>query len=219
MFVGNRHLDDSALIRRYLAERGLEALDASDEEGLRHLVRCASCDARYVAMQRAFEDAREAVADRADAAVTPELLAEQHARILRRVDAHYYGPRVLAFPRGAAPSHASVPSPLVLRWIAVAAAAGLVIGLTAGQLLHIRRDGVSIARNADSAPVTSSIGPARSTPVLRAVNGVPSVDENAFLSEMDLATAAPQAAELRAIYAFTLEAPRDTLPPPRTPKF
>jgi hypothetical protein len=211
VFVGKRHLDDSAMIRRYLAERGLEALDASDEAGLRHLVRCTSCDARYLAMQRAFDDAREAVIDRADAAVTSEILAEQRARILRRVDAHYAGPRVLEFPHGSVPAHLSAASPIVVRWVAVAAAAGLVIGLTAGQFLHLRRDDAAVARNVASAP--ASIRAAHMTPVLRAMNGVPAVDENEFLSEVDLAAAAPQAAELRAIYAFTMEAPRDTAPP------
>jgi hypothetical protein len=214
VFVAKRHLDDSALIRRYLADRGLEALDASDEDGLRHLVRCASCEARYIDMQRAFDDAGEAAVERADAACTPDLLAEQHTRILRRIDAQYEGPRVLAFPRGSAPAHASAPSPLMLRWLAVAAAAGLVIGLTAGQLLHIQRDGVSFARNTVSAPApaAASIRAAHTTPVMRAANGVPAVDENEFLSEVDLAAAGPQAAELRAIYAFTLEAPRDAAP-------
>lgn len=213
MFVGNRHLDDSALIRRYLAERGLEALAASDEAGLRHLVRCTSCDARYVAMQRAFDDAGEAVVDRADAAITSEQLTEQHARIMRRVDAQYAGPRVIAFPNGPAPTNATWPSRPMLRWIAVAAAACFVLGLTAGQLLHIRRDGISIARSTDSSPRPATMRATHSTPVLRAANGVPPIDENEFLSEMDLAAAGPQAAELRAIYAFTIEAPRDVAPP------
>jgi len=213
VFVGNRHLDDSALIHRYLAERGLEALAAGDEAGLRHLARCASCDARYVAMQRVFDEAREAAVDRADAVVTPERLVEQHARILRRIDTQYGSPRVIAFPNGPTPSHPSGLSPLVLRWAAVAAAAGLVIGLTAGQFVHFRRDGISVARSTVSAPAPAMIGATRSTPVLRAVNGLPAVDENEFLSEMALAAAAPQAAELRAIYAFTIEAPRDVAPP------
>lgn len=213
MVVGSRHLDDSALIRRYLAERGLEALAASDEAGLRHLVRCASCEERYVAMQRAFDEVRDAAIDRADAVVTPERLAEQRARILRRIDTLYASPRVLAFPNGSAPSHPSGLPPLVLRWAAVAAAAGLVIGLTAGQFVHFRRDGISVARSTVSAPAPAMIGATRSTPVLRAVNRLPALDENEFLSEMALAAAAPQAAELRAIYAFTIEAPRDAAPP------
>jgi hypothetical protein len=207
VFVGKRHLDDSALIRRYLAERGLDALEASDEAGLRHLVRCAPCDARYVAMQRAFEETREAVIDRADAACTPERLAAQRDHILRRIDAQYSGPRVLPFPSGAAASHAPVTSPLIRGWIAAAAVAGLVIGLTAGQFIHIRRDTVSSARS-----MTPAIGPAHATPVLRSVNSQPAVDEEQFLSDVDLAASAPQAAELRAIYAFTIEPPRDVAP-------
>jgi hypothetical protein len=207
VFVGRRHLDDSALIRRYLAERGLDALEARDEEGLRHLVRCASCDARYVALQRAFDETRQAVLDHADAACTPERLAEQRDRILRRIDAQYSGPRVLPFPNGMAAAHAVVPSLLFRRWIAAAAVAGLVIGLTAGQLFHIRKDGVPLARS-----VSPAIGPAHATPVMRSVNSVPEVDEEAFLSEVDMAAAAPQAAELRAIYAFTIEASRDVAP-------
>ena len=207
MFVGNRHLDDSALIRRYLAERGLEALEASDEAGLRHLVRCPSCDARYVALQRAFDDARDAVVDRADATFTPERLAEQRDRILRRIDARYDGPRVLPFPAGAVAAHGTPPSLLVKGWIAAAAVAGLVIGLTAGQFLHFTEDAAPVARS-----VAPAIGPARATPVLRAVNSAPAADEEAFLSEIDMAAAGPQAAELRAIYAFTMEAPRETMP-------
>jgi hypothetical protein len=211
VFVGNRHLDDSALIRRYLAERGLEALETSDEAGLRHLVRCEACEARYVALQRTFDDARDAVINHADATFTPDRLAEQREHILRRVDAQYSGPRVLTFPTGATTAHAAVPSSLVKGWIAVAAAAGLVIGLSAGQLIHIRRDTASSVRNAVPA-LGPAIGPAHATPVLRSANGVQTVDEDEFLSEVDMAAAAPQAAELRAIYAFTMEAPRDSVP-------
>jgi hypothetical protein len=207
VFVGNRHLDDSALIRRYLAERGLEALETSDEAGLRHLVHCEVCEARYVALQRNFDDARDAVIDHADATFTPERLAEQRERILRRIDAQYSGPRVLPFPAGVTAAPAAVPSRLVKGWIAAAAAAGLAIGLTAGQLIHIRKDAAPVVRN-----VAPAIGPAHATPALRAVNAVQAVDEDEFLSEVDMAAASPQAAELRAIYAFSMEAPRDSAP-------
>ena len=37
----------------------------------------------------------------------------------------------------------------------------------------------------------------------------PAVNDDQFLSEIELATAAPRTRELRAIYAFTLEEPRD----------
>ena len=98
MFAGKRHLDDDALIRRYLADRGLEALEGSDEALLRHLVQCSPCEARYVALQVAFDQARDAIVADAEATCSPDRLAHQRDRILRRVVAQYAGPRVLPFP-------------------------------------------------------------------------------------------------------------------------
>jgi len=60
VFTGKRHLDDNALIRRYLADRGLEALESGDEALLRHLAHCPACDARYAALRSTFDDTREA---------------------------------------------------------------------------------------------------------------------------------------------------------------
>ena len=82
-----------------------------------------------------------------------------------------------------------------------------MIGLTAGQFIHIRRDSVPSARS-----MPPAIGAAHATPVLRSVNLQSTVDEEQFLSDVDLAASAPQAAELRAIYAFTIEPPRDIAP-------
>ena len=214
MFVGKRHLDDRALIRRYLADRGLEALEARDEALLRHLVQCPDCEARYVALQAAFDESRGAAIAGADEACSAGRLATQRDRILHRIDAQFEGARVLAFPASGTSHATTKPSPLVRRWVAAAAVAGLVVGLTAGRFLPFGgHDESATARR----PV-SAAGPAtpRSTPVLRAVNTnrPQPVDEDEFLSEVDMATAAPQAAELRAIYAFTLEASRDGSPRP-----
>ncbi len=44
---------------------------------------------------------------------------------------------------------------------------------------------------------------------MRALHVEPAVNDEQFLSEIELATAAPRTRELRAIYAFTLEEPRD----------
>jgi hypothetical protein len=205
--AGKRHLDDSALIRRYLAERGLEALDPSDETILRHLVGCPSCEARYVEVLRTFDEARDAVLDRADSDCSPERMAEQRDRILRRVDALYDGPRVLPFRKGTAAAPAAAQTGIVKGWIAAAAVAGLVIGLTVGQLFHLRSDAAGTARGG-----IATLSAPHSAPVLRSPNGPPPVDEDQFLSDVDLAAAGPQNTELRAIYAFTLETPRDAIP-------
>ena len=101
MFAVKRHLDDNLLIRRYLADRGLAALDAQDEAPMRHLAHCAACEARYQTLRAAFEETRAAAATDADAACSEDRLAHQRERIMRRIDALQSGPRVLPFPAAA----------------------------------------------------------------------------------------------------------------------
>jgi hypothetical protein len=71
----------------------------------------------------------------ADAVFTPERLARQQARILQRLEQDGRPGRVIAFPghpqEGAAPRVRPAT-----RWIAAAAAAGLLVGLLAGHLAH-----------------------------------------------------------------------------------
>lgn len=211
MFAARTHLDDGALIHRYLADRGLEALESGDEALLRHLAQCAACEAHYAALQAALDASRDAVIEQADLALSADRLAAQRDRILRRIDVHCGGPRVLAFP---APGHSAAASHqprLMRRWVAAAAVAGLVIGLTAGRLLEFGPGSHDAAMRRPAAE--SGTAPSPAAPVMRSVHTELPVDENEFLSEVDLATAAPRAAELRAIYAFTIEEPRDV--PPR----
>jgi hypothetical protein len=101
-----------------------------------HLDVCQQCRSRYEAfsdwLARIQEDARS----EADEAFTPERLAAQQAQVMRRLEALERPARVIAFPKFARPitstqGHAQ-------RWVAGAAAAGLVIGLAAGQFLDIR---------------------------------------------------------------------------------
>jgi hypothetical protein len=72
----------------------------------------------------------------AEDAFPPERLAAQQAQVLRRLEALERPARVIAFPRFARPvtstqGHAQ-------RWVAAAAAAGLLIGLAAGQFFDVR---------------------------------------------------------------------------------
>jgi hypothetical protein len=91
--------------------------------------------------------------------------------------------------------------------VAVAAAAGLIVGLTAGRLMFDGGAGAPAVARQDAAPASSA--PARQTPTIRALHTEPADTDDVFLSELELATAAPRTRELRAIYAFTLEEPRD----------
>jgi hypothetical protein len=205
VYAANRHLDDDALTRRYLVARGLAALDAGDEALLQHLGQCPACEARYAALLAALEDAREAVLADASGACAPDRMERQHERIMRRVDALHAGPRVLPFP-AAAPHPQPAPRPWVFRrWVAIAAAAGLVVGLTAGRLLFDGGTRTTAVARPQAAPAAAM----RPVPTLRALNADAADSDDQFLSEIELATAAPRTRELRAIYAFTLEESRD----------
>ena len=208
MFAAKRHLDDSALTRRYLADRGLAALDQGDEALLRHLAHCPACDARYAALRSGFEEARQAAVEDAAAVCTQERMDRQRERILRRIDAQHAGPKVLPFPAAGTGGQAAPQPRVFLRWVAAAAAAGLLVGLGAGRLMFDGAAGVPTVARQEAAPA-SAPAPARQTPTIRALHAEPADTDDLFLSELELATAAPRTRELRAIYAFTLEEPRD----------
>lgn len=210
MFGGKRHVDDSALIRRYLADRGLEALEPRDEAVVRHLGRCAACDARYTEVRAAFDGAREAALDEAEAACTPERLDRQRERILRQIDGLSGNTRVLPFPAVAQGARRSGEHRVLARWVAAAAVIGLMVGLTAGRLLDL---GGSTANPGVQRQASAVQSAPRGVAAIRPASADSLLTEDQFLSELELATSAPRAAELRAIYAFTLEEPIDASRP------
>jgi hypothetical protein len=146
-FAANRHLDDDVLA---------EIWSTASSEGRTathpHLTSCAHCRARYSAFTGWLDDLRNEARAEADEAFPPERLAAQQTAIFRRLEALERPARVIAFPKHARP----VPSsqPFARRWIATAAAAGLVIGLAAGQILDLRHalEGPSPARTTGAVP-------------------------------------------------------------------
>jgi hypothetical protein len=213
VFAAKRHLDDTLLIRRYLADRGLAALDASDEGPLRHLAHCASCEARYHALRISFDETREVALAGAEAACSADRMERQRERILRRIDALQSGPRVLPFPAAGQNGHAA-PQPRVFRrWVAAAAVAGLLVGLGAGRMVFDGRGARTTADARQQMTPAAAPAPSRQAPTIRALHVESGLSDDQFLSEIEMATAAPRTRELRAIYAFTLEESRDL---PRT---
>jgi hypothetical protein len=131
----------------------------------------------------------------ADDSFPAERLAAQHAQIFRRLEAAERPARVIAFPRFAQPltsrtSHAS-------RWIAAAAAAGLIVGVGVGQLMDLRHS-LSRATTEQVAPTTMAAQ--RLDPRLSPVNVT---RDEAFLSELDASLSRAAVPELRALDAFT----------------
>jgi hypothetical protein len=126
-----RHLDDAAL-----AEIWSAAAASGQAAADQHLNGCAQCRARYAAFTGWLDRLRDDAHAEADELFTPERLATQQAQIVRRLEALERPARVIAFPRFARPATSTQGH--AQRWIAAAAAAGLVIGLAAGQFVDIR---------------------------------------------------------------------------------
>ena len=129
----NPHLDDDAF-----AQVWTDRLSQDDAGGSRaaetHLQACADCRARYATFTGWLETVRTDARGEADDAIGPERLASQQAAITRRLEALEHPARVIAFPKFSQPTSSSrTPS---RRWVAVAAAAGLVVGVGLGQVFE-----------------------------------------------------------------------------------
>ena len=174
--------------------------DGLDQDALAHVAGCEACAealARYTAEADGFRDAAIAEAD----AVFDETRVEaQRLRILERLAQVGHAARVLRFP--ARTRDAAMPVPTgSRRWVSVAAAAGLIIGLLAGQLVHLvpwdprstRDQTVSIQSSARQSPV-----------LVPASNGSGrALSDDELLDEIDAAVQLRRAHSLRALDELT----------------
>jgi hypothetical protein len=183
-----RHLSDSQLI--------VACQPVPDDQGhpghgyLDHVEHCPPCRARHDAVARMLDDARRTAELAAEDAFPLERLAQQRDRILARVDELCRAGKILTFPSAhprnvpAQPSHRT-------RWVAAAAAAGLVVGLLGG---HLTRDFSSrpslLGRHAVQAGV-----------ILRPARPLPSEDE--LLGQVEVAFEGTGPSALRTLDALT----------------
>ena len=184
------HLDDAGL-----AAIWTDASTTNIRQIHPHLEHCAKCRARFGDLSSWLENIRTDAVGEADENFPPERLAAQHAIIFRRLEAAERPARVIAFPRFAQPltsrtSHAS-------RWVAAAAAAGLIVGVGVGQLMDLRH---SLIR-ATAAPAHVAAQAVTTGHDVR-VQAVSATRDEAFLSELD-ASISHGVPELRALDAFT----------------
>lgn len=187
------HLDDAAF-----AELWTNALaDGREPAEHPHLRGCAECRLRFTSFSAWMDEVRgDAAADAAEA-LPHERLAAQQAVIFRRLEALERPARVIAFPK--AGDSASRRSP-VRRWIAAAAAAGLVAGMGLGQIFDIRlwspqSTQVRTSRTGEPASVPAARGPV-------ALPAVASISDEAALAELE-EIATPRYEALRAYDTFT----------------
>jgi hypothetical protein len=195
-----KHLTDERLIDTYFARVG----DRSDLDAVRaecdHVEGCEVCARRYRTLTTSLERLRQDATAEADAYFTADRLATQRHHIMRHLEGAEHPARVIPFPHAAAPPRARGHAPFV-RWVAAAAAAGLLIGVSAGRLLYVQW-GVS-PRAADSVQARAS-GPALRAPVTgyAGITLNRNVDE-AFLSEVETAVSQQRIAALQALDAMT----------------
>jgi hypothetical protein len=128
----NRHVTDADLIAVWTDSRlgGAPPTAAGT-----HVRECSACRTRLTALTSWLESLRTDARQEADEAFPRERLMAQQAQILRRLEAMERPARVLAFPRFT--KAISARDAGRHRWIAAAAAAGLVVGIGLGQTFHL----------------------------------------------------------------------------------
>lgn len=129
----------------------------------------------------------------ADVVFTDERLARQRAHILRRIEEETRPGQVIAFPN-AQPARPALRARPGMRWIAGAAAAGLLIGVAAGHLAHDLPGGIrAVPSAADSRSGLQ--------PTLQAVSTMMSEEE--FLGQMEVAIETTGGSALRPLHDLT----------------
>jgi hypothetical protein len=200
------HLDDDAIAALWSARaaattdgeawtEGPATLDGVRDES--HLQGCVQCRARYDAFADWLSDARVEAIGEADDIFSADRLAAQQAQILRRLETLGRPARVIAFPRFSGSVAVDRRGPE--RWIAAAAAAGLIVGLGAGELLDIRRSMGGTASTHLTGQVLSPVGQA----ARGALQPVVLSSDDAFLYDVDATSTSPRVEALQALDALT----------------
>ncbi len=191
----NRHLDDAGL-----AAIWTEGSLAGKQPTHPHLAACADCRTRLAALSSWLDDLKVDARAEADEAFSSERLAAQHAQIFRRLEAAERPARVIAFPKFG--RRATSPSSSASRWVAAAAAAGLIVGVGVGQLMDFRPALRPNTPQATQSRLSDVRQPrAGSEASVRTVSTT--VGDEAFLSELDASLRRPTVDELRALDEFT----------------
>jgi hypothetical protein len=173
---------------------------AKEHVAFAHISRCDACAGEFARLISEAEGLREVAFAQADDVFDDAMLDAQRTRILDRLAHLGKAARVLSFPRRTREAVMPV-SGNGRRWISVAAAAGLIIGLVAGQMLHflpsnsrpLRDDGVSM--QAVDRPTGGGIIPASAT--------MPVLTDDELMEEVEAAVQLRRANSLRAIDALT----------------
>jgi hypothetical protein len=201
------HVPEERLLDCYLAERAEERIDPPTAE---HLADCDPCAVRYAELTQFLDDLRTAAAVDTDALFTPDRLRAQQHEIARRLEPIGRAARVISFPGRFVSRHIDASlgtlrgsARVAPRMVAAAAATGLFLGVGIGASVEWSRHlwpahaVASVTRPAAAYPSRLAPVPARGrTPAALA-------DDDAFLSELEIALERPRTRELQPFDAFT----------------
>lgn len=184
------HITDERLTELYFT-----GTPSSREQ--QHLGACPACEGRRAALAHLLEEAALAADEDVEVVFPAERLARQQRQILQALGAISGPARVIAFPSAPAPAPpASSSHRPAMRWVAAAAAAGLVVGVVAG------RAGRSIG--APAAPSNALVATASATDQNRRIRTISApLSDDEFLSAIDTAIDGRGGASLRALDELT----------------
>lgn len=171
--------------------------DRQDQQALAHVQRCQTCAAALATFTAEADVLRDAAFSEADAIFDDSRLEAQRTRILDRLAQVGHAARVLRFP--ARNRDAAMPAPTgSRRWVSVAAAAGLLVGLLAGQLVHLVPWEPRQGRD-------QTVSAARQSPVLvpASNSGGRALSDDELLDEIEAAVQVRRAHSLRALDEIT----------------
>jgi hypothetical protein len=197
------HLHDDHLVECYFADRRGEALDPPSAE---HLADCQACETRYLELSTFLNDVRTDADAEVDALFTNERLRTQQEQILRRLEQVSRSARVISFPaQSASMPMTAVAGRVAPRWLAAAAAAGLFVGVAVGGTLlapgRVQQSG-STMRVANTPSAAARLAPSPAV-LVNAPSVIDSIDDDAFLMQLEFALERPHTQELQPFDALT----------------
>jgi hypothetical protein len=173
---------------------------AQDRRVLEHVSGCDRCSAEFSRLVAEADGLRDFACVQADEVFDQGMLDAQRTRILDRLAHLGQAARVLSFPRRT--REAAMPvAASSRRWVSVAAAAGLIIGLVTGQMLHLVPSGAFVSRDE---PVSLQAADRQGGPVIIPASVTsPVMSDDELMEEVEVAVQLRRAQSLRALDGLT----------------
>jgi len=183
-----------------LVEGDIAGQTPAEAAAFEHMAACQRCTRRFAELQEILDGVRADDRAHLDALFSPERLESQRTHIMRRLEALTRPARVLRFPlRRSGPARPGSVNPALrpARWAAVAAAAGMILGLSLGWYA-----GLPFPGSPGTAPTT--VASNRPAPTIEPAPGSAVADgDEELLADIADALSRERADELAAFDAFT----------------